>query len=412
MAVVCVDDTDTSIKWDGPWFNIQENVDDWGNGGPPFLGTLKGITTNGSLTFTFRGRRVGVFGSLRPRNISEGSGHDPDWECFVDGVSKGQPYPYPQEPYSNFPLCALTGESDSNGRHTLELKAVIHGETLWVDQIQYIASPGVDLSNAWTEVAARGPGGFNYSGDWKEDADNYYGWSTKQNGASFTYDFNGQGVIFGGYTQGDAAALDGQGTYSLDGSTPEPFSIPATPKGKSRQPYFKILTMDPGPHRLKVINLGNESTTALSLSYIYTKNSPALTSQSGKTRTIIGAAVGGGSSSKTLQPQLHVAQHYHPLLPPSSLTLISSSHAPPLAMHVEHVAGHINSQDPALQPRVPLFSSSTPGEEREPEVIYQGTPVRKPRDDPAVGASRLRYLQAMDGKPDENEPPPYTKGPK
>ncbi|KAJ3505580.1 hypothetical protein NMY22_g17536 [Coprinellus aureogranulatus] len=292
MALVCVDDTDPSIKWDGPWFNIQENVDDWGNSGPPFLGTLKGITTNGSLTFSFKGRRLGVFGSLRPRNISEGSGHDPDWECFVDGVSKGQPNPYPREPYSNFPLCAVTPESDTNGHHTLELKAIIRGETLWVDQIQYIASPGADLSNAWTEVAY-GDARFNYSGDWKVDADNYYGMSTKENGASLTYEFSGQGIVFGGYTLGDAAALDGGGTYSLDGSAPKPFSIPATTTSRSRQPYFEILKMDPGPHRLEVINLGNESTTALSLSYIYTKNSPALTSQSGKMRAIIGAAVGG-----------------------------------------------------------------------------------------------------------------------
>jgi hypothetical protein len=53
--LVSVDNTDSQLKWDGPWFSTQGNTDDWGQNGPPFLSTLQGITTNGALSFSFTG---------------------------------------------------------------------------------------------------------------------------------------------------------------------------------------------------------------------------------------------------------------------------------------------------------------------------------------------------------------------
>lgn len=53
--LVAVDDTDPAIKWDGPWFDVRGSTDDWGMHGPPFLRTLRGITTNGSFSLSFRG---------------------------------------------------------------------------------------------------------------------------------------------------------------------------------------------------------------------------------------------------------------------------------------------------------------------------------------------------------------------
>lgn len=55
--LVSVDDTDPSIGWEGQWSSVRGNTDDWGNHGLPFLGTLR-RTTNGSLSFSFRGTRT------------------------------------------------------------------------------------------------------------------------------------------------------------------------------------------------------------------------------------------------------------------------------------------------------------------------------------------------------------------
>jgi hypothetical protein len=54
-AKLSVDDTDPRIQWNGPWFTTQDfYVDTYGNGSP-FLNTMHGISSNGSLTFSFYG---------------------------------------------------------------------------------------------------------------------------------------------------------------------------------------------------------------------------------------------------------------------------------------------------------------------------------------------------------------------
>ncbi|KAJ3506605.1 hypothetical protein NMY22_g17192 [Coprinellus aureogranulatus] len=296
--LVSVDDADPeSIKWDGPWFSTQGNMDDWGNNGPPFLSTLHGITTNGSFSFRFKGRSVAVWGSLRPSNISLGYGPDPDWDCIVDGNNTGKPWGYPVRPFSNFALCNVDGVL-SDGDHSLEVRATVQSETLWIDQVQYRASLDTDISTAWTEVR-HGDGRFKYSGDWRERPDGY-GIATTTNGAWVTYEFSGEGVVFGGYTTRDTTAVDGLAVYVLDDLPPIQFAIPSTGVTRSNQPYFSITDMKPGQHRLEITNKGNFSTAPLAFSYFYTKNAklpasptPSATKSSNLPK-IIGGAVGGG----------------------------------------------------------------------------------------------------------------------
>lgn len=133
------------------------------------------------------GRSVRLWGSLRPQNITGGRGRDPDWDCFVDGNNTGQPWTYPTRAYSNFLLC--WGQNITDGDHTLELRATVQSQTLWVDQVQYQASKGVDVSAAWTEVG-QDDGRFRYSEGWDEDSEGYRR-STYTPGAWLTYDFNG-----------------------------------------------------------------------------------------------------------------------------------------------------------------------------------------------------------------------------
>jgi hypothetical protein len=53
---IVLDDTDPSIKYSGSsWFLDQSGVHDAGNFGPTYMHTLHGTTTNGQISFDFRG---------------------------------------------------------------------------------------------------------------------------------------------------------------------------------------------------------------------------------------------------------------------------------------------------------------------------------------------------------------------
>ncbi|KAJ3523928.1 hypothetical protein NMY22_g11221 [Coprinellus aureogranulatus] len=408
------------------------NNDDLDNSGPPFLSTLKGISANGSLSFSYRGTWVWLAGSVKPHTSSEDGRRDPDWECFIDGISKGKPFPYPDRPINNFPLCSNSyGEEVGDGNHTLELKAVVHSETLWVDQVQYLASSDVDLSGAWTVVQSN-DSRLVYSGDWEELPDqDGYGNATTNNGASVTYNFNGQGLIFVRYTpsRSDPAPFDGRGAYSLDGQPPTEFIIPAT-FTSSRKPHFSILSMDPGPHRLEVVNKGNSSTAALSFGRIYTQNSPVSVTQpyrcQAKAELLIIVGVGllwrrqhrrgalvqrGGEygvvASATVFSEKDTGQSpraSHPQRSQALSTHLPTSDNPPRANHEVGTSTNLTLPGPVSREGEPS-SSLFPGEQSSPSAATQGTSL----EPGGLPSSTLHYLQTMDGKVDTDDPPAYAR---
>ncbi|RXW13710.1 hypothetical protein EST38_g12144 [Candolleomyces aberdarensis] len=281
---VSVDDADPQIQWNGPWFTTEDIVDDLGNG-TPFLNTLHGISSNGSLTFSYYGTAVGVWGSLRPRNTT--SGRDPNWRCLLDGNEIGAPWDYPNRPYSNYYFCRGTAPE---GNHTLQFNAIVQSETLYVDQVQYQAAATADIGGAWTEVR-NDDGRFSYSPGWTSDNNGYWKW-TYTAGAWLTYDFNGTGVVWGGYTPRNSGVGPGMGQYKIDDEEPKDFAIPSPSITRNNQAYFNITGLTPGLHRLTVTNTGNEGTAALGLTYVYTKNG-AKTTPKRTSAKVIGGAVGG-----------------------------------------------------------------------------------------------------------------------
>jgi hypothetical protein len=52
---VVVDDTDSSIRYAGSWFQANGQNDNLGNFGPPFQRTLHGVNQNASLSYAFTG---------------------------------------------------------------------------------------------------------------------------------------------------------------------------------------------------------------------------------------------------------------------------------------------------------------------------------------------------------------------
>ena len=69
-TLVIVDDTDPRVQWNGPWFTTRDYSSEGWNGAP-FLNTLHGISSNGSLTFNFQGSSIPHTNVLRmPLKVS------------------------------------------------------------------------------------------------------------------------------------------------------------------------------------------------------------------------------------------------------------------------------------------------------------------------------------------------------
>ncbi|RXW16750.1 hypothetical protein EST38_g9104 [Candolleomyces aberdarensis] len=183
------------------------------------------------------------------------------------------------------------------GSHTLEV-IFVGGEagSVWFDRIEYLASPTADLTNEWSLVPSFDKW-FQYPSGWKEE----YSFvnRTQLRGALLTYDFTGTDIIWGGYIPGNGTEPSrgpGFGSYTIDGQHPfTHFVIPSNSRSQNfrlNQEFFSISGLPPGPHRLEVINEGDETTTSLALTHIYTKHSSSANQKSSS--KVIGGAVGGG----------------------------------------------------------------------------------------------------------------------
>ena len=53
--LVLVDDTNTNINYDGPWFTAQNTQLNTGTNGPPYQNTLHGVKANASFSYFFSG---------------------------------------------------------------------------------------------------------------------------------------------------------------------------------------------------------------------------------------------------------------------------------------------------------------------------------------------------------------------
>ncbi|RXW19390.1 hypothetical protein EST38_g6454 [Candolleomyces aberdarensis] len=203
------------------------------------------------------------------------------------------------------------GKNLLEGNHTLQFNAIVQSETLYVDQLQYQASATADIGNAWTEVRSR-DGRIKYSPGWETDDDSVRTW-TYASGAWLTFDFNGTGVIWGGYTPGNDAVTTGTGQYMIDGQEPRKnFEIPSRSGSWSNQLYFNVTGLKPGPHRLTVFNAGNDTTTALGFAYMYMKNGSGDTpSSKGPSAKVIGGAVGGSLGAVLLAVLAVLAVIWH-----------------------------------------------------------------------------------------------------
>jgi len=208
---VLADDMDSSISYVGPWFTDTGSLDGLGDNGPPYLSTLHGVNSPGSLTYNFNGglldsltycacsasrplhiyslgSRVLVMGTVQFSTVDEPT--NPSFQCIVDDSVVDPSTNTSLTPNNRVLLCEKDGLDDT--LHTITIKAdVSNNHTFWIDYIEYLPLSSVPLDAATVSIRPIDPQVL--MGGWKMmDA----GYITQEPDSTFSFDFYGALIIF------------------------------------------------------------------------------------------------------------------------------------------------------------------------------------------------------------------------
>ncbi|KAH9480158.1 hypothetical protein JR316_0006755 [Psilocybe cubensis] len=268
QRAIIIDDTDSRIQYSGSgWSPTKGGQDNLGNFGAPYKDTLHGTNVDGSLSFSFTGTKVTVFGTNNLRNDS--GVLDPTWECFIDNNSIGNT-PAFQFPENNWIFCEADGLSD--GPHILTVNASVKkGQTFWFDDIQYVPSSSVSLDN--TEIVVNNQdSAIQYGNGWVSLGNNAN--ATQNTNSIFTFNFVGVSLSWYSFIPTEYPHGASLASYSVDGQASTQFSI--GPAQGSTTVYNQILFETPqysmGPHQIVVTYHGSSSTTPLALDFMIVQN--------------------------------------------------------------------------------------------------------------------------------------------
>ncbi|KAF9478490.1 hypothetical protein BDN70DRAFT_836032 [Pholiota conissans] len=272
--LVVVDDTDPDIQYSGPWFaDSSGSQDKSGNFGPAYQSTLHGTTLNASLSYSFTGTQVKVWGSNNLRNDS--GVLDPTWECFIDHISIGATTPF-QFAENNWVFC----EQDTlvDGSHVLTVNATVKkAQTFWFDQIQYAPSASVPLDNKTILIDSLDPQVLSAYGSGWGSLGGTANQTTTTN-SLFTFNFTGVSLSWYGFIPTEYPHAATTATYSVDGKTPVGFllnGLPASSGTVYNQKFFQTEKLAQGNHQIVVLFQGNGQTTPLTLDYLMVQNGTA-----------------------------------------------------------------------------------------------------------------------------------------
>ncbi|KAF9440560.1 hypothetical protein P691DRAFT_608922, partial [Macrolepiota fuliginosa MF-IS2] len=269
---VVLDDTDIAIKYTGSWFLLYTTSEDAiGNFGPPYLHTLHGTSTNGSISAKFNGMDIGVSGSNIDPNTTN---PDPTFECFIDDVSIGRTSPFPFAE-NNWPFCNKSGLPD--GPHELQIDVTVMSpnNTFWLDQIKYNPSSAVPLDNKVLLVNNSDPA-ITYDSFWTEWPGGL-GKITQQTNSVALVQFIGTSITWMAFTPTEHPHTKVMATWSIDGGAPNQFTLQGLSNSTSanteyNQVYFTTPKLQQGLHTLTVTFLGSDQTTPLSIGSLLIKD--------------------------------------------------------------------------------------------------------------------------------------------
>lgn len=171
---VVVDDTDVRIQYSGSgWFPTQtqgtlDTIGTFGVFGPPFQHTSHRTASNGTISYSYKGRKsetvcshslmrmlgstISVYGTTDIHNIS--GVLDPTWECFLDGQSLevNMTSFLLSNGHNNIVLCQANSSVASDSDHELVVKIASSGSTLWFDNFLYTPPATIPITQETLRV--------------------------------------------------------------------------------------------------------------------------------------------------------------------------------------------------------------------------------------------------------------------
>ncbi|TFK31634.1 hypothetical protein BDQ12DRAFT_105831 [Crucibulum laeve] len=266
---VVVDDTDRNINYVGDgWFQDHGSTDSSGNFGPTYQHTLHGTKSNASLSYSFSGSDIHVYGTTTIRNNS--GVLDPWFECFIDGIRINNSSFGAVE--NNWVLCQAP-KPFTDGKHELTVNITSAGTTFWLDDIQYVPSPDVPLDTATILIDDSDPA-IAYDDQWQALGGSSR--MTTKTGGSMTFNFIGKSISWFAFIPTELSHTASSATYSIDGGPPSTFILNGLPAQSTitiyNQIFFTSPDLTPGPHNITVTNRGNGSTTPLAIDYLLVTN--------------------------------------------------------------------------------------------------------------------------------------------
>ncbi|TFK23469.1 hypothetical protein FA15DRAFT_757239 [Coprinopsis marcescibilis] len=300
-----VDDADPAITFEGSWTEVSnDRFADVGVYGPAYLQGQHGTSSTGTVSFTFNGARVRLYGT---NDVLNSSGViDPSWTCDVDGIE----YP-PREawrlPINNWAMCSVT--LNTSGEHTFTLTATSEGTTFWVDYIEYIPNAALSATISPTVLIDDTDAAVRYlSGGWTAYEDETM--MTLQPESTLSVTFVGTRIEWVGWYPSALPRGPSTGTYSIDGGSPVPFNIKGLASGSETlygQVFFEVGGLSSGFHELFVKHNGPGA--PLVLDYFRVEDGEILQPTLGGTQevgleegreiTIAGSTTGAGAGEKS-----------------------------------------------------------------------------------------------------------------
>ncbi|PPR01257.1 hypothetical protein CVT24_006021 [Panaeolus cyanescens] len=300
---VIIDDTSSDINYIGNWAQTTATpqLNSIGYFGPTFLDTLHTITGQGSLTYTFQGTAVELYGSA----IIKRGDRLPKMNCIVDGVNHS---PNREGWESNhYPFCQILDMED--GQHTLNFTVEIpSSQNISIDKVAYIPSPSADLSHALLQVD-ESDFSIKYDPYWQDIVAARW---TYSNGSRAIIEFTGTSLSWYAMSfEQDINCTEARATYTLD-DDPEEHTIVIPVRRKDpavflNEQVFTLTDLEPKRHQLNITYRSNSTSRPLYLDYLLIQRAPDNDLPPTTTSGAPGATTAGDQASTSSNGN----PHYH-----------------------------------------------------------------------------------------------------
>ncbi|TFK23185.1 hypothetical protein FA15DRAFT_472540 [Coprinopsis marcescibilis] len=256
------DDDHADIIYEGNWEidpQEYEGLFTVGN----FGGSQHRITGNGSLSLSFRGEVISLFGTNR--FATETSESDLDWQCFVNG--EAYPAPLDRIIQNGYQYCSVSG-LDSDATHTLTVNVqASESAPFWADMINVYPTRNTDYHKTLSDYSAQlsvNDTSIRYGPGW-EFAPGTFARFTRTPNSFMEMEFIGSQVIWRGMALANQSPAQSRATYSLDGGPPINFTIFGPRENTGQYTLFETEKLPRNRHSLRVVYEGFETPLALNL---------------------------------------------------------------------------------------------------------------------------------------------------